>query len=300
MKPDTRSTPLRLTIRFVLTASQCLAIAACEPRGRISAERAFADVERIASLIASDVAEIERGLPAGATKLGEILAKENVALRPGEPAIRSALRKMRERTVDLGIAKSTFFALASDQGIALRNDFDQDSIAGLDLLAAWPALVPVTKGAPYASATGQLSPPTPPSPADREWVAAVPVAKHDGSKAGLLVTGWTYRRFAYHLQVSLERETRARYEREKNGKKVPILYVCLFDKENVYCAKMPGAPAVPEVNERTLATLNLHARTSTAPASSPITIESREFGWAAARAPRLSAEVGFVILRSEL
>jgi hypothetical protein len=293
---------VRAAMRLIGPSLISLALFACETnaRGKHSADQAAVDVARLVVLTSNDVGEVERGLPDGAGKLGELLTRGEIPLRPGEPKIRGALLKMRERSMDLGVAKSTFFALANEQGVALRNEFEQDSIAGLDLLAAYPALSSVVKGAPYASATGQLSPSKPPAPPDREWVAAVPVAKVDGTKAGILVTGWTYRRFAYHLQVSIERELRDRYAREGNGKKVPVEYVCLFDHENVYCARMPGAAAVPEVNERTLRDLNLHGRTSAGPTSSPITIEGREFGWAAARAPRLSPDVGLVVLRSDL
>jgi hypothetical protein len=279
------------------------ALVACKDRGQKSADDARADVQKLVALTGKDVAEVERGLPEGAKKLGDLLAKEvgkDGDPKQNAPAVRSALLKMRQQVPDLGIAKSTFFAFADEKGIAIRNDFEHDTMAGKDLIKAWPGLRPVTEGAPFVATTGQF--PGAPNPAgpDREWVAAVPVKKADGTAQGLLVTGWTYRRFAYHLQVTLQREMQDQLMRANEKGKMPILYVCLFDKENVYCAGAPGAIAVPEVNEKALAGQSLHAKTGTGTASSPLKITDRDFGWAAARLPKLDKDVGAVVLRSEI
>ena len=274
----------------------------CKDRGQKSADEARNDVQKLVELTAKDVAEVERGLPEGATKLSELLAKEvgkDGDPKQNNPAVRSALLKMRQKVPDLGIAKSTFFAFADEKGVAVRNDFEQDTMAGKDLVKAWPGLAPVLEGAPYAATTGRF--PGVPNPAgpDKEWVAAVPVKKADGSLQGMLVTGWTYRRFAYHLQVTLQRELQDQLMRGGDKGKMPIVYVCLFDKEAVYGAGAPGVSPVPEVNEKALAEVGLHAKTEAGVASSPLRITDREFGWAAARLPKLGPDIGVVVLRSE-
>jgi hypothetical protein len=274
----------------------------CKSSGQSSAENARGDVQRLVDLTTKDVGEIERGLPEGAKKLPSLLSKElgkDGTPAPSAPGIRTALLKMRQQVPDLGIAKSTFFAFADDKGIALRNDFEHDTMAGKDLVKAWPGLKAVVDGAPYAAATGQF--PGVPNPAgpDKEWVASVPVAKTEGSPQGMLVTGWTYRRFAYHLQVSLQRDVQDQLMRTGDKGKMPVLYVCLFDKENVYCAAAPGAQRVPEVNERELAKLGLAQLTEGGLAARPIAITGRDFGWAAIRLPKLGPEVGVVVLRSD-
>jgi hypothetical protein len=172
-------------------------------------------------------------------------------------------------------------------------------MAGKDLVKAWPGIKNVVDGAPYAATTGQF--PGVPNPAgpDKEWVAAVPVKNADGTAQGMLVTGWTYRRFAYHLQVSLQRDVQDQLMRTGDTGKMPVLYVCLFDKENVYGAAAPGALRVPEVNEKELANAGLFQKTEAGPAAQPIVITGRDFGWAAARLPRLGPEVGVVVLRSD-
>jgi hypothetical protein len=285
-------------------AGSSVLLSGCKDRGQKSAEDARADVQKLVDLTAKDVAEVERGLPEGAKKLTDLLVKEvgkDGDPRQNPPAVRSALLKMRQQVPDLGIAKSTFFAFADDKGIAIRNDFEHDTMAGKDLVKGWPGIKPVVEGAPFAATTGQF--PGTPNPAgpDREWVAAVPVKKADGSPQGILVTGWTYRRFAYHLQVTLQREMQDQLMRANDKGKMPILYVSLFDKENVYGAGAPGAIPVPEVNEKALAQVGLHAKTEGGQvASSPLKITDREFGWAAARLPKLGPDVGVVVLRSEI
>jgi hypothetical protein len=282
--------------------SAAIALGCGKDRGQKSADDARPDAQKLLELTAKDVAEVERGLPEGAKKLAELLAKDvgKDDLKQNAPAVRSALLKMRQQVPDLGIAKSTFFAFADPKGVAIRNDFEHDTMAGKDLVAGWPGLKPAVDGAPYTATTGQF--PGTPNPAgpDREWVAAVPVKKADGSALGILVTGWTYRRFAYHLQVTLQREMQDQLMRTNDKGKMPIVYVCLFDKEHVYGASAPGVIPVPEVNEKALTEVGLYAKTENGPASSPLKITDRDFGWAATRLPKLGPDLGVVVLRSEI
>lgn len=290
---------------FVWTASAILAFHATgcgKDKGQKSSDDARANVQKLVDLTAKDVAEVERGLPEGAKKLTELFAKElgkDGDPRTNVPAVRSALLKMRQQVPDLGIAKSTFFAFADDKGIAIRNDFERDTMGGKDLIQAWPGLRAVVDGAPYAATTGHF--PGAPNPAgpDGEWVAAVPVKRGDVQQ-GILVTGWTYRRFAYHLQVTLQRDIQDQLMRANEKGKMPILYVCLFDKENVYGAGVPGTTPVPEVNEKALAAVGLHAKTEAGVAAAPLRITDRDFGWAATRLPKLGPDLGVVVLRSEI
>jgi hypothetical protein len=216
------------------------------------------------------------------------------------PAVRRALLKMRQQVPDLGIAKSTFFAFADEKGIAIRNDNEQDTMAGKDLVGAWPGLKPVVDGTPYVATIGKFPGAENPAGADKEWVAAAPVKSEDGTTLGILVTGWTYRRFAYHLQESLKRDLQDALMRSGDKGKMPIVYVALFDKEAVYGAYAPKTIPFPPVNEEALKNIDLVAKTASGPAEGPIRITERDFGWAAARTPKLGEGVGVVILRSEI
>lgn len=289
---------------FVLGLGLAIAATACgKDKGQKSADDARVEAQKLVELTSKDVAEVERGLPEGAKKLTDLLLKEvgkDGDVKANAPAVRTALLKMRQQVPDLGIAKSTFFAFADEKGVAIRNDFEHDTMAGKDLVAGWPGIKPVVDGAPYAATTGQF--PGAPNPAgpDKEWVAAVPVKNKEGGPLGILVTGWTYRRFAYHLQVTLQRDMQDQLMRNNDKGKMPILYVCLFDKENVYGAGAPGAVPVPEVNEKALKQVGLHAKTEAGPAAEALKITDRDFGWAAARLPKLGPDVGVVVLRSEI
>jgi hypothetical protein len=267
----------------------------CKDKGAQSAEEARGNVKLLVELAEKDVAEIERGLPEGAKKMSAQLAKETGDAKQNAPQVRAALLKMRQQVPDLGAAKSTFFAFTDEKGIAIRNDLEQDTMAGRDLGAAYPDLKKALSGEPYVATQGVFPGVPNPQGPDKEWVAAVPVKKEDQSVLGMLVTGWTYRRFAYHLQEALKRELQDRLMREGDKGKLPVLYVFLFDKENVY-----GARGTPAPDEKALAEQNLVAKTEAGPAAAPITIADRAFGWAAQRVKKLGPDVGIVVLRSEI
>jgi hypothetical protein len=280
----------------------CVCAVGCRDKGKESAAEAGQNVTALVEITEKDVAEVERGLPEGAKKISDILTKElgkDVDPKTNGTAVKSALLKMRREVPDLGIAKSTFFALADDKGVAIRNDLEQDTMAGKDLVGAWPGLKPALAGG-YTATTGQF--PGVPSQygADKEWVAAMPVKRADGSVMALLVTGWTYRRFAFHLQDMVKRDLQGKLMREGDKGKLPILYVALFDKEHVYGAAAPGSPPFPPVNEKALEELHLIDKTASGPAEGAIKITDRDFGWAAARTPKLGSDLGVVLLRSEI
>jgi hypothetical protein len=286
--------------RHLLTGISCFVLlsglSGCRDKGKVSAEEARTNVKLLVDLADKDVGEIERGLPEGAKRMAAQLAKEkDPDPKQSSSQVRSALLKMRQQVPDLGVAKSTFFAFTDDKGIAIRNDLEQDTMAGKDIVGAYPDFKKAIAGEAYVSTQGTFPGVPNPQGADKEWVAAVPVKREDNSLIGLLVTGWTYRRFAYHLQEALKRDLQDRLMREGDKGKMPVLYVFLYDKENVY-----GARGTPPGNEKALQAVNLVEKTANGPADSPLTIEDRAFGWAASRVPKLGPDVGIVVLRSEI
>lgn len=272
-----------------------LSSSGCKDKGKQSAEEARANVKMLVELAEKDVAEVERGLPEGAKKMSAQLAKETGDAKQNAPQVRSALLKIRQQVPDLGIAKSTFFAFTDDKGIAIRNDLEQDTMAGKDLVGAYPDLKKALTGEAFVSTQGVFPGVPNPQGPDKEWVAAVPVKREDQSLIGLFVTGWTYRRFAYHLQEALKRDIQDRLLREGNKGKMPVLYVFVFDKDGVY-----GARGTPPTDEKVLAEQSLTSKTEAGPIDSPLTIEDRPFGYAAARVKKLGPDVGIVVLRSEI
>lgn len=285
----------QISLALALLCAVLVLASGCTDKGKQSADAARANAKLLAEVAEKDVAEIERGLPEGGKKMGELLGAE-ADPKANAPGVRSALLKMRREVTDLGVAKSTFFAFTDDKGIAIRNDLEQDTMAGKDVAGAYPAFKKALTGEAYVATQGTF--PGAPNPAgpDKEWVAAVPVKRGDGTMLGLLVTGWTYRRFAYHLQEALKRDLQEKLMQAGDKGKLPVIYVFLFDKEAVY-----GARGTPPVNEKAMKDLNLVDKTNgSGSADAPIVIEDRAFGWAAIRVKKLGDDVGIVVLRSEI
>jgi hypothetical protein len=193
--------------------------------------------------------------------------------------------------MDLGIAKSTFFALADPSGVAIRNDLEEDVMAGQNLLSIFPALAKAKDA--FVTATGAFPNVPANSGPEKDWVAGLPVKRDDGTTGALFVTGWTYRYFARHLQESLK--DRLVDEAKTNHIKMPVVYVALFDNAGVY-----SAPLTPSVDEKALEGEGLSNKTVSGAAQGTMTITDRAFGWAAVRTPGISPDTGVVVLRSEL
>jgi hypothetical protein len=266
-------------------------LAACKDQAKVSAARAAEDVAQLGSLVDKDLGEVERGLPAGAKKLAPLVAagadpSKDVA------AVRHALLKVRRDVPDLDIAKSTFFALADANGVAIRNDLEEDVMAGQNLVQIFPELAKAKDG--YVTTTGKFPGPPPKTGPDEDWIAAAPVKRDDGSTGALFVTGWTYRYFARHLQESLKDRLAEEAKAGKNDGKMPVFYVAVFDKTGVYTA-----PLTPEVDGKALAEQELVGKTASGPAQGTLNLTDRSFGWAAQRTPKMAPDTGVVVLRSE-
>jgi hypothetical protein len=267
-------------------------LSACKDQAKESAVYAVHDTEMLTALVDKDVAEVDRGLPEGAKRLSPLVAG-GADPRQDVAAARKALLRVRRDVMDLSIAKSTFFALADGSGVAIRNDLEEDVMAGQNLFAVFPALAQAKVA--YVTTTGVFPNASTKNGPDRDWVAALPLKREDGSTGAIFVTGWTYRYFARHLQESLKDRLADEAKRTGNEGKMPVCYVAIFDKSGVY-----SAPLTPAVDEKALGEVDLHGKTASGPAQGTLTITDRAFGWAAARTPRLAPDTGVVVLRSEL
>jgi len=265
--------------------------AACRDQAKVSASYAARDVADLAALVDKDVSEVERGLPEGARHLVPLLTG-HTDLKQDVADVRRALLRVRRDVMDLTMAKSTFFALTDPTGVAIRNDLEQDVMAGQNLIAIFPALSKATVG--FVSTVGAFPNVSTKNGPDRDWVAAVPVLREDGTLGALFVTGWTYRYFARHLQESLNDRLTVRAKSGEADGKLPVFYAFVFDETGVY-----GAPLTPAVDEKALATEDLEGKTASGPAHGAVTIDDRAFGFGAVRTPRLGPGVGLVVLRSE-
>jgi hypothetical protein len=282
----TRLPKAALVATFVLSAAWF----GCKDPSKESVARAAEDVLATATLVDKDIGEVERGLPAGAKVLSTLVA-EGADPRQDVAGVRKALVRVRREVVDLMVAKSTFFAIADPNGVAIRNDLEEDVMAGQNLFAIFPTLARATAG--FATGTGAFPGPPPKNGPDEDWVAAMPIKRVDGATGALLVTGWSYRYFARHLQEAYK--SRLLEQNKGNEGKLPVYYIALFDKKGVY-----PAPMTPVVDEQALAQQDLVAKTASGPFQSTVAITDRAFGFAAVRTPRLAPDTGVVVLRSDL
>lgn len=270
------------------------ALSGCKDEAKISAQKAGEHVAALAALATKDVGEIERGLPQGAKFLAGTIYAKGADPKQDLAGIRPALRTMTQQVPDLMVAKSTFFAIADETGVAIRNNLETDVMAGQNVVTIFPDLQKAV-GGEFVTTVGLFpAPPDPRGPA-RDWVAAAPIQDAKGKLEGLLVTGWTYRRFANHLQESLSHDLKEALRKSGDTGKLPILYVFVFDKSGVY-----GAPLTPAVNEKALADADPLGKTSGGAFQGNLTITDRVFGLGVARVPKLGPDTGVAVLESEI
>jgi hypothetical protein len=283
--------------RAVLAVGMSLGLGGCKDPAKESAKLAVKDVDPLAELVDKDIAEVQRGMPEGAKKLSALYApgtdpKQDLA------TVRQSLLKTVRDVTDLNVAKSTFFALTDDKGVGIRNNLEQDAMAGQDLAKLFPAISKAIGGA-YVETVGSFGGPVPPNQngPDKDWLAAAPVmSPQDPAKVvGLFVTGWSYRRFATHLQEVLKENFQSNLRKSGDTGKMPVFYVAVFDASGVYSER-----TTPKVDEQALADAKLVEKTKTGAYDGTLTITDRAFGYAAKRTPKLGEDTGIVVLRSEL
>jgi hypothetical protein len=264
----------------------------CDRTDQESVARALDHAKALVEMARKDVSEVRQGLPLGAQELAKRWAAGGVDLTLDAQEARVALNQARNKVQDLRVAKSTFFALASPDGRVVRNDREQDLMAGIALFSAFPALARAAQG-PYVEALGELpeahgvrgKP-------DAEWIAAVGV-NPDGQVRGLYVSGWAWSSYAYRLEFSL----RNRVTSELTGKRVnmPLLYAFVLVGDRVY-----SAPEAPEVNAQAIAEQRpLEKLAADGTFSTLLHITGRTFALGVHVAPDLAPGVALGVLRSE-
>ena len=262
----------------------------CKKPSAVSAEKAKTDVVALTRATHSDVAEVRSGLPQGEKFLLPLFTSGKPATDDPHGA-RSALETARNKVQELRVSKGTFFAVAGTDGVVIRNDQDQDSMAGHSLWPAFPELKAALTGK-YVESRGSM-----PEAAgvrgrpDGQWVAAQPVLQGSEVK-GLYVTGWSWAAYARRLEFALSSNLRSALS---EGQTMPLVYVYLVVGNDVF-----GTPISPEVNARAIAKLSpLRNASATTPSTFELEIAGREFGLAVELAPDLGKDVAVAVLRSE-
>lgn len=285
-----RRLPTQTLCVSVCAAALILISPACKKQSAVSAEKAKASLPALTKATHEDVAEVRSGLPQGGKFLLPLFGTGKPAADDPHAA-RIALETARNKVQDLRIAKGTFFAVSDEKGVVIRDDDDEDTLAGHALLSSFPGLQAALAGQ-YVETRGSM-----PEVAgvrgraDGQWVAAQPLLQGTDVK-GLYVTGWSWAAYAYRLERALSSNLRSALA---PNEKMPLTYVYLVVGKDVY-----GTPISPEVNARAIAALSpLNNASATTPTSFELEIAGREFGLAVELAPDLGKDVAVAVLRSE-
>ncbi|HEY6077982.1 MAG TPA: hypothetical protein VIW29_04225 [Polyangiaceae bacterium] len=274
---------------FSLLAVLALLIG-CTKSSEVSKQKARGHVELLAKAAHEDVLEVQKGLPLGAKQLEAYFAEG----KAGEDAVaaKEALQLARNRVRDLRTAKSTFFLVASTQGVILRSDLEHDALAGKNLFAAFGELKAAVAG-PYTESRGSMAEAAGVrGRSDGQWVAATPIMK-GAEVAGLYATGWSWSAYAYRLENQLRSAVKS--EARDSQSKEALVYVYVVVDTEVY-----GAPISPDVTAKAIKASGLLGRaTGEAVVDAAQEIEGRDFGLALRRVPALGRDVAIAVVRSE-
>jgi hypothetical protein len=272
-------------------AGLALLAAGCKDEGQASQKYATELVTKLAPVLKEDVGQVRRGVPNGAKKLGELVDAD-----PGANLVtlRKALEGARAGDKDLLVAKVTFFSFADASGTILRSEGDPDLLANKSVVAAFPdlkkALDPAS-GVQEAFGLMEEMRGVRNGP-DHQWVLAHPVKAADGQLKGALVTGWSFRGYAYRLQEAGKREA-AELAKREGLKSAPLLYAFVFQAGKAY-----GEAVTPDVNTEAIEKLDLDAKTAAGAWSGTVEITGRVYGVAAQRVPELAPNAGVATLVS--
>jgi hypothetical protein len=283
-----------MSVRQCTTVRACLVtlllVSGCKKSSAVSADFAKVHLAVLHKAVAGDVAEVRSGLPQGAKYLLPVFA---TGRPPGEDphGARIALETARNKVQDLRVSKGTFFAVTDASGLVIRDDQEQDALAGHPLLPAFPELQSALVGK-YVETRGSLPEASGVrGRSDGQWVAAEPVAA-SGEVKGLYVTGWSWSSYAYRLEQALAANLRGALA---EGQKMPLVYVYVIVDKDIFFA-----PISPEVNARAIAALApLGHASASQPVSFELEIAGREFGLAVELTPELGKNVALAVLRSE-
>src|SRR5258706_4142698 len=103
-------------------------LAACKDTGKFSVDRAREHVLFLADAVGKDVEQVREGLVPGA----EVVASwwKNQPLESDLRAAQDSLEAAKRKAQVLRLVKSTFFAVTGADGTVIRNDQEQDRMAG--------------------------------------------------------------------------------------------------------------------------------------------------------------------------
>lgn len=268
-------------------------LAGCEDHHKVNEAIASEQLGKIVPVVRESVAQVRRGLPEGAAKLGTLIETDPGANLAG---LQKAIQSARSAVKDLDLAKSTFFSFADTSGVVLRSEADPDLLAQKSVFAAFPMLKKAAEpNSGIVEVYGEMQemrgvrngP-------DQQWVLAHPVKTPDGAVKGMFVTGWSYRIFARYLEDTAKRNLQESIK-QQGKKNEPLLYLFVVKDTQAY-----GSPVTPDVSAEAIGKLDLVTKTASGPYRGSIEITHRAFGVAAERTPDLGDNAAVAVIISEI
>lgn len=272
---------------LVVAAALALLVLACKDKGELSTARAAEHASTLAARVAADVDGIDQGLSAAAAEIGEAFAPGKDDPRSDVNAMHDLLVRARAHQKALDAA-TDFLAFTTPEGKVLRNDLVVDEMEGQDFAASFPGLRGLTGPLEQIGSIAA-------APGDDTWIDALPVRSKTGDIVGLLVAGMSFRRAAGRLADGLRKDLFAEIAGGPHPDEPPVFYVAIFDAHGAF-----PAPLTPALDEKTLRELDLVDKTARGPWKTTMPLSGRPFGVAATRTPKLGADAGVVVMRSEL
>ena len=199
---------------------------ACTDSAKVSEEKAVAQAERLAKLADDDVEEVRRGSSSRCQMARARVGRQERSARrsqPRAPRARSrARRQPRSRRRQEHVLRDD---RRQREGAAQRSRARHDGrqIAG--------RVVPWTMSKVLAGETIEMRGSMPETAGartggDEQWVAAAPVRDAQGKVRGIYASGWSMRRFAYHLEETLKHDMTSEALRAGDKHvKLPLIYV---------------------------------------------------------------------------
>lgn len=274
-------------LRALMLALLWFACGACSPDPAVTQRRAAEHAAYLASVVAKDVEEVRVGLPQGLEHLLGLWKNDQDPTKEPERA-RDALNAARNKVQDLRIVKSTFFALASPDGTVIRNDLQQDMMAGTNLFPAFPALRKAIAGG-YVETVGSMHEARGvEGKPDGQWIVAQAV-EIESKVVGLYVTGWSWSQYNYRLETALKSHL---YDVDQKDK--PLFYVFVVAGQQAF-----GTRVSPQVNAEAIEKLDPMSQLKDGAFTATLEITGRSFGLAVRSVPELGPDVAVAVLRSE-
>ncbi len=268
---------------FVALAMTAACNKSIGPMGSANDQLALEDVNFLVQTSATDVAEVERGLPEGATRLGgDELSKQSAR----------EIAAVRRQVLELNGAKTVVFGVANLEGKWLATDAENDPFASNPVGQETERLFDSAK---TTRVVGNVLPRIRKGRPEASYVATAAIRDAKGNVNGYFVTTISLSEYAYRLQEALRSHWSDRVRGGAKGSDiVPVFYVVLATPTDLF-----PAPKVPAVNVEALKTEGVFAKAKANTMSGNLTITDRKFGYAAAMLPKLGDDVAVAVLHSE-